>query len=64
MAFGRQRNLTSFQEGPYALRFSADGALRSTLHDLPDYRLIDALRDGAGERELRSIFRVLREAMP
>jgi molybdenum cofactor biosynthesis enzyme MoaA len=62
MRFGREG--ATGQEGPYAIRIGADGSLRSTLNGRPDHALIQAIRNGAGEADLRGIYRQALEEMP
>jgi molybdenum cofactor biosynthesis enzyme MoaA len=64
MKYGRLTREAGFQEGPYAIRIAADGALRSTLTRPPSYDVIDALRQGAPETELRCLYRRALEEMP
>jgi molybdenum cofactor biosynthesis enzyme MoaA len=65
MKYGRLTSEESgFQEGPYAIRVAADGAMRSTLSKSPSYDLINAVRRGALETELRSLYNRALEEMP
>lgn len=64
MQYGRLTQEAGFQEGPYAIRVGADGALRSTLTRLPSYDVIDAVRRGAPHAQLRSLYRKELEEMP
>jgi cyclic pyranopterin phosphate synthase len=64
MKYARLASESGFQEGPYAIRVAADGALRSTLTRPPSYDLINAVRRGASETELRSLYNEALEEMP
>jgi molybdenum cofactor biosynthesis enzyme MoaA len=64
MKYGRLTRDAGFQEGPYAIRIGADGAMRSTLNRPPSYDLIAAVRHGAPEAELRNLYRRALEEMP
>lgn len=64
MQFGRLTQEAGFQEGPYAIRVAADGALRSTLTRSPSYDVIDAVRQGAPQARIRSLYRKELEEMP
>jgi hypothetical protein len=64
MKYGRLPGDAGLQEGPYAMRLSADGALRATLNGPPSYELIRGVRQGRPFSELRSRYRAALEAMP
>jgi molybdenum cofactor biosynthesis enzyme MoaA len=64
MQHDRLDSRTGLQEGPYAIRVAADGAVRPTLYSRPDYSLVNAVRKGADQHELRALFRGLREDLP
>lgn len=64
LKYARLPSEAGFQEGPYAMRLGADGALRATLQRLPSYALIEAVRRGLREVELRRLYRVALEEMP
>lgn len=64
MKYGRLSDRSGLQEGPYAVRLSADGALRATLGGRPSYGLIKAVRKGWTGSELRRWYRAALEEMP
>jgi hypothetical protein len=64
MKYGRLAAIGGLQEGPYAMRLGSDGGLRSTLDGRPSYKLIDAIRGGCPEAELRDFYRAALEEMP
>ncbi len=64
MQFGRLTKEAGFQEGPYAMRVGADGAVRSTLTKSPSYAIINAVRRGVPHAELRSLYRKELGEMP
>ncbi|MBT8226454.1 MAG: radical SAM protein [Dactylosporangium sp.] len=53
-----------FQEGPYAMRLGSDGALRPTLNGLPSHELIKAVRHGADDAALGSLYHAALEELP
>jgi hypothetical protein len=64
MKFGRLPGEAGLQEGPYAMRLGADGALRATLNGPASYALIQGIREGRTAGELRHRYRVALEEMP
>ncbi|MEU4422032.1 radical SAM protein [Actinoplanes sp. NPDC024001] len=64
MKFGRLANRSKLQEGPYAMRIAADGTLRATLSGPAHSELIDGVRSGRCDEELRLLYRKAVEEMP
>jgi hypothetical protein len=64
MKYGRLPSESGLQEGPYAMRLSADGALRPTLSGEPSYELINGVRLGYTDTELCRLYRAAQERMP
>jgi molybdenum cofactor biosynthesis enzyme MoaA len=64
MQFGRLPSEAGLQEGPYAMRVGSDGALRSVLNGEPSFELIDGVRCGMSDTELRRIYRAAWAELP
>lgn len=64
MKYGRLSGRTGLQEGPYAVRLSADGALRATLGSEPSYGLLRGIQERCTGSELRRLYRAVLEEMP
>lgn len=64
MERSRDINRQELQEGPYAMRLGSDGALRPMLHGPSSYTLIQAVRRGASDSELRHLYRAALEGLP
>jgi molybdenum cofactor biosynthesis enzyme MoaA len=64
MKRGRLASSSGLQEGPYAIRVGADGAIRSTLNGAPSYDLINALRSGVSDFGLQDLYRGLLKEFP
>jgi hypothetical protein len=64
MKFGRLDEEAGLQEGPYAMRLSANGALRATLTGKPSLELLHAVRTGSSHAELRRLFKAAVKEMP
>lgn len=64
MKYGRFPDQAGLQEGPYAVRLGADGAMRATLSSGPSYDLIRGIREGLAGSELRRLYRAVLEEIP
>ena len=57
-------SLKEHQEGPYAIRISADGGIRSMLRDKADDSLMDAIRAHASDEFLGTLYHAAQEEIP
>ncbi len=57
-------SLKDHQEGPYAIRISADGGIRSMLRDKADNSLMDAIRAHASDEFLGTLYHAAQEEIP
>lgn len=64
MKYGRLTGGKGLQEGPYAMRMGADGALRATLQAEPSYDLLNGISSGMDDEALRYIYRESLEGIP